>query len=132
MYRQIGLEPDQVKYQRKVFREGSDGELEDYELKAVTFGVNCAPFLAMQALLQLTDDRDPEWLLTSVILRGMMYVDHALAGAHNVSGAIEAPEQLRSALSSAGISMRKWTSNNRRILQGLPSDHLLRKCEYIS
>ena len=70
---------------------------------------------------------EPEWSLASEILWEMMYVDDALAGAHIVSGAIEARKQLRSALSSAGFSMRKWTSNDRRIIQGLPSDHLLRE-----
>ena len=116
-----------MKYQRIVFREESNREVEDFELKTVTFGVNCAPFLAMWTLLQLADDGGYEWLLASEILREMMYVDYALAGALDFSGTIDGRDKLRSALSSAGFSMREWTSNDRRILQGLNSDHLLRE-----
>ena len=105
-----------MKYQRIVFRRESNREVEDFELKTVTFGVNCASFLTIWTLLQLSDDGGSEWPLVFEILREMMNVDDALARAHNVSGAIEAREQPRSALSTAEFSMRKWTSNGRRIL----------------
>ena len=38
----------------------SDREVEDFELKTVTVGVNCAPFLAIRTLLQLADDGGSE------------------------------------------------------------------------
>lgn len=125
MYRQILLDPGQIKFQRILFRGHPNDDLKDYELRTVTFGVNCAPFLAIRTLIQLADDVEEKWPLASKILRHMMYVDDALAGAHDVSLAIKARDQLRLALSSAGFSMKKWTSNDERILQGLPLDHLL-------
>jgi len=33
-----------------------DGNLNDYELKTVIFGINCAPFLAFRVLQQLSMD----------------------------------------------------------------------------
>ncbi|XP_073811829.1 uncharacterized protein [Musca autumnalis] len=110
MYRQIWLEKEHTKYQRIVFRKDPKADLEDFELKTVTFGVNCAPFLAIRTLLQLASDVETDLPLAAKILRSMMYVDNALAGAHDVELAIEAREQLIEALSSAGFSMRKWTS----------------------
>ena len=49
-----------------------------YELKTVSFGVNCAPFLTKA-----------KWPLASKILREMMYVDDALVGAHDLPCAIK-------------------------------------------
>ena len=93
-----------MKYQQIVFRRESNREV-DFELKTVTFGINCAPFLAIRTLLQLVDDSGSEWLLASEILWKMMYVDDALAGLHKVSEAIEIRDQLRSALFSAGFAV---------------------------
>ncbi|XP_065355901.1 uncharacterized protein LOC135950281 [Calliphora vicina] len=127
MYRQILLDPKQTAFQRIVFRNNPNSDLKDFELKTVTFGLNCAPFLAIRTLLQLADDVEEKLPWASKILRRMMYVDDALVGTHEISLAITARDQLILALSSAGFSMRKWTSNDERILQGLPRDHLLRE-----
>ncbi|XP_065372164.1 uncharacterized protein LOC135964036 [Calliphora vicina] len=125
MYRQILLDPEHANFQRIVFRRNPQDDLKDYELKTVTFGINCAPFSAIRTLHQLADDVEEKWPLASKILRDMMYVDDALVGAHDVIMAIKARDQIIAALLSAGFSMRKWTSNNEKILEGLPSDHLL-------
>ncbi|XP_073823930.1 uncharacterized protein [Musca autumnalis] len=125
MYRQIWLNEDHTRFQRLVFRTDPKASLKNFELKTVTFGVNCAPFLAIRTLLQLASDVEKDLPLAAKILRRMMYVDDALAGAHELEVAIEARDQLVCALTSAGFSMRKWTSNEEQILQGLPPDHLL-------
>ncbi|XP_059223171.1 uncharacterized protein LOC131996976 [Stomoxys calcitrans] len=125
MYRQIWLHKEHTRFQRIVFRKDPKAVLKDFELKTVTFGVNCAPFLAIRTLLQLASDVEKELPLAAKILRHMMYVDDALAGAHEVTLAIAARDQLIQALSSAGFSMRKWTANDEKILQGLPSGHRL-------
>ncbi|XP_073841184.1 uncharacterized protein [Musca autumnalis] len=125
MYRQIWLNEDHTRFQRLVFRKDPKASLKSFELKTVTFGVNCAPVLAIRTFLQLASDVEKDLPLAAKILRRMMYVDDALAGAHELALAIEARDQLVCALSSAGFSMRKWTSNEEKILQGLPPDHLL-------
>ncbi|XP_075151122.1 uncharacterized protein LOC142225231 [Haematobia irritans] len=125
MYRQIYVEDGDTCFQRIVFRENSHADLREFELKTVTFGVNCAPFLAIRTLLQLASDVEKELPYAARILREMMYVDDALAGAHEIDVAVKARDQLIRALSSAGFSMRKWTANDDKILDGLPAAHLL-------
>jgi len=49
MYRQISVDPTHTPFQRILFRD-KDGQLCDYELNTLTFGVNCAPFLAIRVL----------------------------------------------------------------------------------
>ncbi|XP_070142300.1 uncharacterized protein [Drosophila kikkawai] len=124
MYRQIWVDPKHTPFQRILFRN-PDGEIRDYELKTVTFGVNCAPFLAIRVLQQLADDEESRYPRASRIIRQFMYVDDVLAGADSITEAQVAIRELQGALSSAGFPLRKWTSNNKAILANIPSGHLL-------
>ncbi|XP_075150510.1 uncharacterized protein LOC142224614 [Haematobia irritans] len=125
MYRQIKVDPRHTSFQRILFRKSPNDPIQDYELNTVTFGVNCAPYLAIRTILQLADETQSIYPLASDILRHSMYVDDALAGAHTVHEAIQARNQLIVALRSGGFEMRKWTSNSRQIISDLPADHLL-------
>ncbi|XP_073841417.1 uncharacterized protein [Musca autumnalis] len=74
MYRQIWVNPEHRKYQRILFRPTPEDEIADYQLKTVTFGVNCA----LRTLLKLADDEEYRFPVGSKILRDNMYVDDAL------------------------------------------------------
>jgi hypothetical protein len=125
MYRQIWVHPEHQKYQRILFRSCSTDPIQDFELKTVTFGVNCAPFLAIRTLHQLAEDVKSQFPLASKILLRHMYVDDVLAGYDDLFVAKKARDELISALKSAGFELRKWSSNDRQLISDLPSDHLL-------
>ncbi|XP_068144195.1 uncharacterized protein [Drosophila tropicalis] len=110
MYRQIMVDPIHTPFQRILFRN-KEGQLGDYELNTVTFGINCAPFLAIRVLQQLASDVQSKFPLASDIIKSYMYVDDVLAGAHNETTAIAMVNELQDALGSAGFPLRKWTSN---------------------
>nr|XP_041630542.1 uncharacterized protein LOC121501974 [Drosophila kikkawai] len=124
MYRQIRLNQEHTPFQRILFRNGQ-GDISDFELQTVTFGVNCAPFLALRTLQQLSDDVNAQYPRASHIISNYMYVDDVLAGAHTEADAILAIQELQAALDSAGFPLRKWTSNERALLKALPKEHLL-------
>lgn len=117
--------PDHTRFQRIVYRSDPIESIQDFELNTVTFGVNCDPFLVIRTLMQLADDVQDSHPLAFEILRNNMYVDDALAGSHTIEAAIESRLQLSAALTSAGFSMKKWTSNSKTILSDIPSDQLL-------
>ncbi|XP_043065496.1 uncharacterized protein LOC122320916 [Drosophila ficusphila] len=124
MYRQIWVDPKHTPFQRILFRN-KDGEVNDFELKAVTFGVNCAPFLALRVLQQLADDVEKDFPTASNIIRHFMYVDDVLAGTTSIQEARLAISELRHAFSSARFPLRKWTANQKSILEDIPNEHLL-------
>ncbi|XP_060662126.1 uncharacterized protein LOC132795439 [Drosophila nasuta] len=126
MYRQILVDPKHTRFQRLLFRT-PDEKLCDFELNTVTFGVNCAPYLAIRVLHQLASDVRDRYPLASDIIANYMYVDDVLAGAHTKQAAVSAIDELRTALESAGFPLRKWTSNSKDVLRRIPKDHLL--CE---
>ncbi|XP_065356180.1 uncharacterized protein LOC135950572 [Calliphora vicina] len=125
MYRQIRLDQSHTPFQRILFRDSPTEDLKQYELQTVTFGVNCAPYLAIRTLLQLADDSESQYPLASKILRKGMYVDDVLTGTHDVETALIARDQLVAALSSAGFNLRKWTSNDKAILAGFSPEYLI-------
>ncbi|XP_059222665.1 uncharacterized protein LOC131996772 [Stomoxys calcitrans] len=124
MYRQILLDPSQTRFQRILFRKSPTDPVEDFELLTVTFGVNCAPFLAIRTLLQLAEDVTDTYPLASKIIREHLYVDDVLAGAHTLEEAIASRKELIVALESAGFKLMKWTSNNHKVIQDLPAEQL--------
>ncbi|XP_061402935.1 uncharacterized protein LOC133338843, partial [Musca vetustissima] len=125
MYRQIRVDPHQTPLQRILYRDSPTKPIQDYELQTVTFGLNCAPYLAIRTLLQLADEIENKYPLAAHILRKSMYVDDVLAGAHDLETALAARDQLISALSSAKFELRKWTSNDKAILNRFPPEHLV-------
>ncbi|XP_075150623.1 uncharacterized protein LOC142224721 [Haematobia irritans] len=125
MYRQIRVDSSHAPLQRIVFRDSPTRTVQDYELQTVTFGVNCAPYLAIRTLLQLAEDTEEEFPLAADILRKCMYVDDVLTGTHDLETAIMARDQLIAALATAKFELRKWTSNYREILDSLPPEYLV-------
>ncbi|XP_058987969.1 uncharacterized protein LOC131806993 [Musca domestica] len=125
MYRQVRVDSKHSPLQKILYRNSTTKQVLDYELQTVTFGVNCAPYLAIRTLLQLADDTGSEFPLEAHILRKCMYVDDVLAGAHDIETALAARDQLIRALSSTKFELRKWTANNRAILDRFPPEHLV-------
>jgi len=99
MYRQIWVDPKHFPFQSFLFRN-SEEHIRDFKLQTVTFGINCAPFLAIQVLQQM-------------------------ATADSAEDAKFIVRELQNALHSAGFPLRKWTSNYKKILPHIQSDHLL-------
>ncbi|XP_043063182.1 uncharacterized protein LOC122319647 [Drosophila yakuba] len=123
MYRQIWVDPKHTPFLRILFRNNR-GEIRDFELKTVTFGVNCAPFLAIRVLQQLAADVELSHPKASNIIRNFMYVDDVLAGADSTKEAQLMVQELRDALNSAGFPLRKWTFQ-KEVLAAIQSNHLL-------
>ncbi|XP_075167645.1 uncharacterized protein LOC142239754 [Haematobia irritans] len=90
MYRQIRVDSSHAPLQRIIFRDSPTRTVQDYELQTVTFGVNCAPYLAIRTLLQLAEDTEKDFPLAADILRKCMYVDDVLTGTHGLETAIMA------------------------------------------
>ncbi|XP_075161709.1 uncharacterized protein LOC142234459 [Haematobia irritans] len=125
MYRQILVHKDDIQYQRILFRPSPGSMIKDYTLNTVTFGVNCAPYLAIRTIIQLARDSRSKFPLASDVLLNETYVDDILSGAHDTSTAIESLSQLFATLKSAGFPLKKVTSNYAEILNTVPKDNIL-------
>ncbi|XP_044778298.1 uncharacterized protein LOC120284346 [Drosophila simulans] len=109
----------------QILFRNKEGDIRDFELKTVTFGVNCAPFLAIRVLQQLAEDIQVPFPNASRIIQQHMYVDDVLAGANSVNEAQSSIREMQAAPSASGFPLRKWTSNNKSVLKDVPAEHLL-------
>lgn len=113
MRHQTLIHSEHARYHRIVFRNQGNTICRNFELKTVSFGVNCAPYLAIRTLLQLP--------FASVSLKDDFYVNDVLSGAHDLGTALKAQQELNEVLSSPGFSLRKLTSNSFDPLKEFPS-----------
>lgn len=125
MYRQIYVHEDDRPFQKILFRNSPNEGIQDFRLKTVTFGVNCAPYLAIRTLLQLSADGQLSHPQAASILKHQTYVDDILSGGHSLEGAQTYLIQLMDLLKSAGFPLKKLTANHPQILQNLPPEDLL-------
>ncbi|XP_073819582.1 uncharacterized protein [Musca autumnalis] len=125
MYRKIFVHEKDQQFQRILFRSSPLEKVEDYSLKTVTFGVNCAPYLAIRTLLQLSDDSKDSHPTASQILKSQIYVDDILSGAHSLTEAMSYLHEVIDLLHSGGFPLKKITSNHPQILLNLPPEDLL-------
>lgn len=79
MYPQILIHREDQDFQRLLFRISLQSSVEGFKLKTVTFGVNCAPYLAIRTLQQLAEDCINEFPLSYKALLRETYVDDILS-----------------------------------------------------
>ncbi|XP_063630400.1 uncharacterized protein LOC134801733 [Cydia splendana] len=114
MYRQIWVHPDDRHLQKILWRSSETKPLLVHELNTVSYGTASAPFLATRCLKQIGLDCDDE-KVKEVIVHDF-YVDDLLTGGDDLTAVEEIRHKVTQALSSAGMNLRKWKSNEPRLL----------------
>lgn len=122
MFRQILVHPDDQKYQKIVWRPSPDQFLQDYALSTVTYGTKAAPFLAMMTLRQLATDEGHKFPIAAKALAEQFYMDDLLSGSHNIETAKQLQSDLLELLKSANFNLRKWSSNEKSLLEHVNND----------
>ncbi|XP_029173720.1 uncharacterized protein LOC114942515 [Nylanderia fulva] len=112
MYRQILVHPEDCRLQTILWRHNSLDNIHEYELKTVTYGLACAPFLAIRTLQQFAADEETRYPRGVRALRHDCYVDDVVTGADSLADAIELQQELRSLCMAGGFPLRKWAANN--------------------
>lgn len=122
MYRQVRVHPEDQQFQKIVWREDPKDDIQDWLLTTVTYGMAAAPYLAIRSLRQLAVDEYISFPNACKVVLSDFYVDDMITGCDNVNEAIELQAELRMLLSRGGFELRKWSSNNTKILVLIPVD----------
>lgn len=124
MYRQIQVDPRDLNHQKILCQPPYADAPMEFQLLTGTYGMACAPFLALRVIKQLALDEGQKFPLTQIILEDNMYVDDVLLGGDNLAQLRETRDQLIGLLSQGGFMLRKWASNSTQLLDDIdPSDH---------
>lgn len=121
MYRQILVLPAYRKYQHILWRESPQDALCDYELHTVTYGLNCAPFLALRVLKAIGREDCSGFASVREALEYQTYVDDICVGADSEQGALDLQSDLIAVLNKAGMELKKWSSNTPSVLHSIPA-----------
>jgi len=123
MYRQIAVHPDHWKYQRILWKINSNN-IVTYQLTIITYGLACAPFLALRALLQLIEDEGGKFPSAIPTLTRGRYVNDVFGDADSVEEA-----QVHQLCMAGGFRLQKWTTNSHGVLNAIPADLQLQTSE---
>ncbi|XP_058822232.1 uncharacterized protein LOC131683878 [Topomyia yanbarensis] len=124
MYRQVLIHPGDTPLQKILWRFRETDPVQEYELSTVTYGLGPSSFLATRTLKQLAYDEGTKYPNGGPALLKGFYVDDFIGGAESTEEAIQLRKELTELLASGGFKLRKWTSSDRKVLEGLPLDQI--------
>ena len=122
MFLEVLLDEIERDHHRFLLRSPSTGEISDYRMKRLTFGVSASPYLATQILRQAAIDDDDQHSQAVNVIRETFCVDDCLTGANTIEEAIHLQRDLVELLKKAGITLRKWITNSPEILATIPEE----------
>nr|XP_034824254.1 uncharacterized protein LOC117982080 [Maniola hyperantus] len=125
MYRQILISPDHRDYQRIFWRASPHESLKEYRLNTVTYGVASSPFLACRTLQRLSEDEGESYPIAKQMMLSDVYVDDVVTGCDSLENAQVAKSQIIALFNQGGFQLRKWVSNDSRLLHDLPAEDCL-------
>ncbi|XP_062703649.1 uncharacterized protein LOC134286095 [Aedes albopictus] len=124
MYLQVRVHPDDTSLQRILWRFSPEEPIATYEMNRVTFGLAPSSYLATRCLQQLADDEGDLHPRGKEALINDFYVDDYVGGADSECEAILLRQDLEQLMPKGGFRLRKWMSNAKGALEGLPPEDL--------
>ncbi|XP_075157336.1 uncharacterized protein LOC142230582 [Haematobia irritans] len=127
MYRQILVNKEDQEYQTILWRENPKRPVEEYILTTVTYGTACAPFFAKRALFEIGECCDDSKL--QGVIQNDFYMDDLMTGADSAEECSYMQKGISQQLNKFGFKLRKWMSNDKKILQAIPdvrNNHYIR------
>ncbi|XP_011859181.1 PREDICTED: uncharacterized protein LOC105556699 [Vollenhovia emeryi] len=115
MFRQIAIHEEDWKLQ-KILWYKEDNRLVSYRLTTVTYGLNCAPFLALRTLQQLIQDEGHRFPKAIAPMERGRYVDDIFGGADSSDEAKQVIQHLIGLCEAGGFPLQKWSSSHPEIL----------------
>eukprot|EP00102_Acyrthosiphon_pisum_P021653 XP_016658863.1 PREDICTED: uncharacterized protein LOC103309027 [Acyrthosiphon pisum] len=120
MYRQILIRPEDRTFQHIFWRDSPTDELVEFQLCTVTYGLNCAPYLAIRCLHELDRQEGHRFPLAKDVLTRAAYVDDIVIGADTEELLLRRKEDIVGLLRSGACTLSKWTSNSTAVLESVP------------
>lgn len=117
MYRQIDINPEQRFLQSILWRECPELPLECIQLRTVTYGTTCAPYLATRTLNEIANLNKNKYPLASKILLSQTYMDDLLFSCDSINQVKQICSELNNLLNSYQLKLHKWASNNKSLLE---------------
>ena len=120
MFRVINLSHFESDNLRFLFRPNPDAAVHDTQMKRLTFGINCSPFLATAVLQQIAKDHGQELPQAANAILRDIYVDDCVTGASSIEEAISLRESLCVLINKGEMTRLKLRSNCQTVIDSIP------------
>lgn len=114
IYRQVLVDPRQRDFQRILWRQNPQADVEHYRLNTITYGTAPASFLAVRCLQQIGYDCQERFPEASRCILEDFYMDDLLTGTNNIKEAIELKKNLIQILEGYGFSFSEEVAIKQR------------------
>lgn len=121
MYFQVKVAEDQWDLQR-IFWRKEGGEIEEYWLTRVTFGMASAPHCAVRAMQQCAIDQQIKYPKAAAVVLNDFFMDDGLFGCDTIKEALQLITDLDNLMKNGGFDLRKWQCNNSEVLRSIEQE----------
>ncbi|XP_072392412.1 uncharacterized protein [Diabrotica undecimpunctata] len=119
MYRQILMHEDHKSLQQIIWRNNPNEQFSTYQLNTVTYGATSSPYLAIRCINQLAIEYQESFPIASKSILSDFYVDDLLTGSDDIIELQDRCRDISLILKSAHFILRKWVSNDARVLNNI-------------
>ncbi|XP_070853211.1 uncharacterized protein [Drosophila suzukii] len=106
-------------------------KINTYVMRAMTFGINCAPFIAHYVRDKNAEVHRQQFPLALDAIQRAHYVDDFIDSMSDEQKAIEISSQVREVHSRGGFEIRNWASNSSTVLSYLKNNGDAKKQESV-
>ena len=123
MFLQIGIEPAERNYLCFFWRKpGSKDPVQIFRKTVLPFGLNCAPYIAIQTVTHHLDLHEKEFPSAVSLLRHQLFVDDCLIGGDSREKLIETRKEVTDLMERAGFHFTKWLANDSQVQLSIPEE----------
>lgn len=127
MYRQVNIISDHFRFQRLLWRDNPEKEINTYELTTVAFGVKASPYLALRTIKQLIQEDGDNYPLAAKVIARDLYMDDLVTSVGEYDEAYQLYRESVELFAEGKFDLTKWSTNSLRLLRQIPVKKRLSK-----
>ncbi|XP_073821618.1 uncharacterized protein [Musca autumnalis] len=125
MFHRINVKDEDMHAQRFLWFENGDvDKISVYVMKALTFGISCAPCIAHFVRNKNADDFRENYPRAVKAVESYHYMDDFIDSVHSEEEALELALQVKTIHAAGGFHMRNWVSNSKLVQEKLGDGEL--------
>lgn len=122
MFRTIFVSKEQRPLLRILWRDSEHEPLKCIQLKTVTYGTKCAPYLACRTLRHLAKIYEQDFPVAAEVVKSECYMDDFLCGGSTIENTQNTCRQLVQLLEKGHFKLHKWATNEPKVLEFVQSE----------
>jgi hypothetical protein len=130
MFLQIHLDADDQRYHRFLFMN-EDNEVKDYQWTRTLFGGSSVPNISQKVLHILCEQLGEKYPEAVATLLMACYMDDLVDSRKTEAEVAQTIKELLALLALAGMRPRKWLSNSKEVLDGIPAADRAKEVELV-